>query len=89
VKNHTYTYNKPFRLESGESLPGLTIAYTTLGELNAAKNNVIWVCHALTANSEVALWWDGLIGEGKFYNPADHFIVCANIIGSCYGTSGP
>ena len=89
MKNHNYTYNQSFRLESGKSLPGITIAYSTLGQLNAAKDNVIWVCHALTANSEVALWWDGLIGEGKFYNPADHFIVCANIIGSCYGTSGP
>lgn len=89
MKNKLFTYNQSVKLESGESLPALQIAYSTLGELNASKDNVIWVCHALTANSEVAVWWDGLIGEGKFYNPAEHFIVCANIIGSCYGTSGP
>jgi len=89
VKNNLFTYNQPVTLESGESLPSLQIAYSTLGELNASKDNVIWVCHALTANSEMATWWDGLIGEGKFYNPAEHFIVCANIIGSCYGTSCP
>ena len=89
MKNHLFIYNQSFKLESGEILPSLKIAYSTLGELNTSQDNVIWVCHALTANSEAALWWEGLIGEGKFYNPAQHFIVCANIIGSCYGTSGP
>ena len=89
MKNNLFTYNQSIKLESGETLPELKIAYSTLGQLNAAKDNVIWVCHALTANSEVPLWWDGLIGEGKFYNPAEHFIVCANVIGSCYGSSGP
>ena len=87
--NHTYIHNNQFQLESGEILPLLTINYCTYGKLNPEKNNVIWVCHALTANADVSAWWSGLVGEGKFYNPSEHFIVCANILGSCYGTSGP
>lgn len=84
-------YSDPttFQLELGETLEGITIAYHTYGELNAARNNVIWVCHALTANSHVADWWNGLYGEGKLFDSSKYFIVCANIIGSCYGSTGP
>ncbi|NIG56291.1 homoserine O-acetyltransferase [Chitinophaga sp. Cy-1792] len=78
-----------FHLESGETLPELQIAYHTYGTMQPDGSNVVWVCHALTANSDVADWWTGLIGEGKAIDPARHFIVCANILGSCYGTSGP
>ncbi|MDQ0110075.1 homoserine O-acetyltransferase [Chitinophaga terrae (ex Kim and Jung 2007)] len=78
-----------FRLESGEVLPSLQIAYHTYGSMNEDGSNVVWVCHALTANSDVADWWTGLIGHGKVIDPARHFIVCANVLGSCYGTSGP
>jgi len=85
----TFTWHKPFTLESGIVLPELQIAFHTYGQLNAARDNVIWVCHALTANSEVAEWWSGLTGEGKVWDPHKYFIVCANILGSCYGTSGP
>lgn len=70
-------------------LPELRIAYHTYGTPNAASSNVVWVCHALTANSDVADWWAGLIGEGRVIDPSRHFIVCANILGSCYGSSGP
>lgn len=76
-------------LELGGSLPALDIAYHTYGELNAEGSNVIWVCHALTANSDPCDWWAGLFGAGHFFDPKDHFIVCANILGSCYGTTGP
>lgn len=78
---------KVFELESGESLPEITIAYHTFGKLNKAKDNVIWVCHALTANSDVSDWWSGMFGEGKIYDPKKYFIVCANILGSCYGST--
>ncbi|WP_253906396.1 homoserine O-acetyltransferase [Chitinophaga sp. SYP-B3965] len=81
--------HQPFHLESGEVLPSLQIAYHTYGTLNQQGDNVVWVCHALTANSDVADWWKGLIGEGCVIDPQKHFIVCANILGSCYGTSGP
>ena len=83
-----YTYPQPITLESGISLPNLKIAYHYYGEYTPGKK-VAWVCHALTANSDVADWWKGFVGEGSIINPNDYFIVCANIIGSCYGSTGP
>lgn len=82
-------HNEDFQLESGESLEGIRIAYQTWGELNPKKNNVIWVCHALTGNADVFDWWGGLFGENKYFNPKDYFIVCANVLGSHYGSTGP
>jgi homoserine O-acetyltransferase len=79
----------PFALESGAVLPRLTLAYTTYGQRNAADDNVVWVCHALTGNANPQEWWDGLVGPGKVLDPAKYFIVCANMLGSCYGSSGP
>lgn len=84
-----YEYQRSFVLESGEQLPGIKIAYSTYGVLNEAGDNVVWICHALTANSEVAEWWGGVVGTGQVISPEKYFIVCANIIGSCYGSSGP
>lgn len=84
-----YIHNHPFPLECGAILPQVEIGYHTYGQLNAAGDNVIWVCHALTANSDVADWWSGLFGEGKPFDPNKYFIVCANMLGSCYGSSGP
>ena len=81
--------NQPFTFESGETISSLDIAYNTYGTYQPEKNNVIWVCHAFTGNSDVFDWWGGLFGEKDFFNPADYFIVCANIIGSCYGSTGP
>jgi homoserine O-acetyltransferase len=83
-----YQYNQPFVLECGESLPQLKIAYHSYGTYSTGKK-VAWVCHALTANSDAADWWKGLIGEGYLINPDDYYIVCANILGSCYGSTGP
>ena len=84
-----YRHNAPFKLESGEVLPSLEIAYDTFGELNEAKDNVIWVCHALTANSDVKDWWPHTVEQGKFLDPERYFIVCANFLGSHYGTTSP
>jgi len=84
-----FLHKKEFQLESGKILPEFQLEYTTLGTLNAAKDNVIWVTHALTANANPEEWWNGLVGTGKFFNPKDHFIVCANVLGSCYGSTGP
>ncbi len=86
--NHFY-YGEPFELECGDSLPGITIAYHVYGRLNAGGSNVVWVCHALTANADVARWWPGLVGPGCLIDPDKYFIVCANILGSCYGSTGP
>lgn len=76
-------------LESGEVLHEFDLGYTTYGELNKDKSNVIWVIHALTGDSKAAEWWNGLIGEDKFFDPTSHFIICANLIGSCYGSTHP
>jgi homoserine O-acetyltransferase len=89
VKHHIFKYNQPFQLESGEILPELVIQYSTSGDYEANKENVLWVCHALTANSDVESWWPGVVGESCFFDPKDYFIICANIISSCYGSSGP
>jgi homoserine O-acetyltransferase/O-succinyltransferase len=80
---------QPFPLENGQVLPDIRIGYHTYGNLNVAGDNVVWVCHALTANSDVIRWWPGMVGEHRYVDPEKHFIVCANIIGSCYGSSGP
>src|ERR1700730_17583075 len=80
---------QPFPLENGQVLPDIRIGYHTYGNLNATGDNVVWVCHALTANSDVIRWWPGMVGEHRYVDPEKHFIVCANIIGSCYGSSGP
>ena len=83
-----FKYNQGFSLENGDLLKEIDVAYNTYGELNPEKDNVVWVCHALTANSEAADWWNGLVGAGKLIDPKEYFIVCANILGSCYGTTG-
>lgn len=85
----TYRHPAPFQLESGEKLQVLEIAYHTFGRLNPARDNIIWVCHALTANSDVADWWPHTVEKGCFLDPEKWFIVCANIIGSHYGSTGP
>ena len=84
-----YKYDKPFELESGKQLKELEIGFHTYGKLNKNADNVVWVCHALTANSDVFDWWKGLFGDNNYFNPDDYFIVCANILGSPYGTSNP
>lgn len=76
-----------FSLESGAELPGLQIAFTATGQRNAVGSNVIWVCHALTGNAMPFEWWRGLFGPGKLFDPKDWYVVCANMPGSCYGSS--
>jgi homoserine O-acetyltransferase len=89
MSTEIYKYNSPFKLESGEELTELEIGFNTYGRLNKNRDNVVWVCHALTANSDVFDWWKGLFGDNDYFNPDDHFIVCANILGSPYGSSNP
>lgn len=82
-------FAQEFELESGAVLPEITIAYQSYGEVSEAGDNVVWVCHALTGNANAAEWWDGLIGSGKILDTDKYFVLCANVIGSCYGTTGP
>jgi homoserine O-acetyltransferase/O-succinyltransferase len=82
-----FQFNQPFTLESGRQLDGLKITYSDYGSKTAKR--VIWVCHAMSGSSEVLEWWPGLFGHGQLFDPADQRIICANIIGSCYGSTGP
>ena len=82
-----FEYPSEFLLQSGDRLPGFTLAYQTWGSRNEERNNVIWVCHALTGDSNVAGWWPGIWGPGAFLDPDKYFIVCANVLGSCYGST--
>lgn len=89
----------PLVLESGEQLAPVHVAYETYGRLNDDGSNVILICHALTANAhaagkksaidKTAGWWDALIGPGRAFDTDRYFVVCPNILGSCYGTTGP
>src|SRR5215218_1327320 len=87
--SQTFPFKQPFLLECGKMLPGFHLAYTTYGRLNEQADNVVWVFHALTANSDPAEWWYGLVGENCLLNPQAYFIVCVNMPGSCYGSIGP
>jgi homoserine O-acetyltransferase len=84
-----FTSTQSFATETGATLDSLTLAYCTYGTFVPGKSKVVWICHALTASADCADWWPDLIGEGKAINPQEYFIVCMNIPGSCYGSSGP
>jgi len=87
------------RLDSGDSLPELTVAYETYGSLSPDRDNAVYVCHALTGDAHVAGrhsaddrkpgWWDEMVGPGKGIDTDYYFVVCANILGGCSGTTGP
>ena len=88
----------PLRLDSGVELGPVTVAYQTYGTLNADKSNAILVCHALTGDQFVADthpitgkpgWWETIVGPGKLLDTDRYFILCANVLGGCMGTSGP
>lgn len=80
---------RPFALELGGELPGVEIAYRTWGTLSPAGDNAVVVCHALTGSADADSWWAPLFGPGRTLDPARHFIVCSNVLGGCYGTTGP
>ena len=88
----------PLPLDSGQSLAPVEIAYETYGELNADKSNAILVCHALTGDQFVASdhpitgkpgWWVRMVGPGKPIDTSRFHVICANVIGSCMGSTGP
>ena len=89
-ERYTYSYHtleQPFILEQGGQIEKPVIAYNTYGKLNENKDNVIFICHALTANSDADDWWHGLFGKGDVFDWDKYFIICANNLGSPYGTS--
>ena len=88
----------PLALDGGQSLAPVTVAYETYGTLAPDADNAILICHALTGDQHVASvhprsgkagWWHRMVGEGRPIDPARHFVVCANVLGSCMGSSGP
>jgi len=79
----------PFELESGARLPSLTVAYRTWGRLGPGGDNAVLVCHALTGSADVDRWWERLLGPGRALDPDRDFVVCSNVLGGCYGTTGP
>ncbi|MFP6764570.1 MAG: alpha/beta fold hydrolase, partial [Planctomycetaceae bacterium] len=86
-------------LESGERLGPVTVAYETYGELSPEKDNAIFICHALTGDAHVAGrhlpgdrkpgWWDEFVGPGKGLDTNRYFVICANVLSGCKGTTGP
>lgn len=84
-----YKLSEPFQLESGETLIGVQVAYRTWGQLNAQADNGVLICHALTGWADADDWWEPLLGSLKALDPDCDFIACSNILGSCYGTTGP
>ena len=98
LQTHTEHFTNPLYLESGRILEPYDITYETYGELNDDKSNVVVVCHALTGSHHAAGvyedetkagWWDGFIGSGKAIDTDKYFVICSNVIGSCFGTTGP
>jgi homoserine O-acetyltransferase len=89
LEPHIFEFKQPLVLENGAAIRKWQVAFHTFGKLNETLDNVIWVCHALTANSDVFDWWPGMVGPGCLMDTDKYFIICANIPGSCYGTTGP
>lgn len=87
--DQTYHYQNRFELETGSTLQGFQLRYTTRGKLNTDRTNVVWVCHALTGSSDFTDWWGDLFTEGRFFDPRQYFIICVNVLGGCYGSTGP
>lgn len=80
---------EPLQLECGDALRDVQIAYQTWGDIRNAAGNTVLICHALTGSADVDAWWPDIIGAGKAFDPDRDFIICSNILGSCYGTTGP
>lgn len=80
---------QPFALESGDILPDVQVAYRTWGTLSPEGDNAVVVCHALTGSADADTWWAPLFGPGRVLDPTRHFIVCSNVLGGCYGSTGP
>ena len=78
-----------FRLESGTRLKAPRLAYRTWGRLDQHQTNAVLVCHPLTGSADVDHWWPDLLGEGRLLDPLNQFILCANVLGGCYGSTGP
>jgi homoserine O-acetyltransferase/O-succinyltransferase len=87
-----FNQNNPLQLRLGGQLAPVRVAYATYGSLNARRDNAILVCHALTGSAQVAGpegWWPDLVGPGRVLDTDRDFVICSNVLGGCYGTTGP
>jgi homoserine O-acetyltransferase len=99
VASSDFVSKDAFVCDSGQVLPGYTLRYETYGRLNAARDNAILICHALSGDHHCAGihslsdrkpgWWNNLIGPGKPVDTHRYFVLCANVVGGCQGSSGP
>ena len=99
VRPQDYRSDEPFTFECGRTLPGFTLRYETYGRLNAAGDNAILVCHALSGDHHCAGihslndrkpgWWNNIIGPGKSLDTNRYFVTCCNVLGGCQGSTGP
>jgi homoserine O-acetyltransferase len=99
VQEQTITFNSGIRLDSGRILAPVTLVYETYGKLNADKSNAIMVEHAWTGDAHLAGkrredegkpgWWDAIVGSGRLLDTDRYFVICSNVIGSCFGSTGP
>jgi homoserine O-acetyltransferase len=85
----TFALEEPFRLATGGCLQPVTLRYALYGELNAARDNAILVCHALSGSARVADWWPQLLGAGQPFDTSRYCVIGINVLGSCYGSTGP
>jgi homoserine O-acetyltransferase len=85
----TFAQNEPFRLDGGGSLSPVTVRWAVYGNMAMMRSRLVLVCHALSGSARVGDWWSALTGPGLPFDPARRPILCANILGSCYGTTGP
>jgi homoserine O-acetyltransferase len=84
-----FVLNEPLLLDCGRALAGVTLHYAVYGRLNAAKDNAVLVCHALTGSALVGSWWPEVFASGGVLSLDHDFVICINLLGSCYGSTGP
>ena len=84
-----FVLDEHFLLECGRSLAGLTLHYAVYGRLNAARDNAVLVCHALSGSALVGSWWPEIFAPGAVLSLEHDFVICINLLGSCYGSTGP
>jgi homoserine O-acetyltransferase len=99
VRPRDFACDRPFEFKSGQTLPGFNLRYETYGTLNATRDNAVLICHALSGDHHCAGWhsaedrkpgwWNNLIGPGKAVDTGRFYVICANVLGGCQGSTGP
>jgi homoserine O-acetyltransferase len=84
-----FVLDRHLLLESGRTLASPTLHYAVYGRLNAARDNAVLVCHALSGSALVGSWWPEIFGPGAVLSLEHDFVICINMLGSCYGSTGP